>query len=499
MRKLFLLFAFAGVAFGQNNSFNEVRMQWASFGNNATINNQPGGGSCNPASPPPGYACGYVMANGDMIVTNPSNELRGAQFNARRVNSGVADGTAPGWDGFGVSGVVTWGAMNLPDDAGCSIYGVLKCIYGQVKPLVSEMYFNLPVTPYTEGVAAGIQSNLEELEAGVTLNLHEGLVINPAGGSIIGGSAGTITTEIGIDIEDLAATTATLGTVRAMQLKGYGDAGRILWTNGVSMTVTGSGSGIGELDASTRWQTGSGVGFNVGGSGGNAGLSAGSIAIGASTVIGGSFDGHFSTIAASASIGVNTALTNGAGYFINTIGVIQYSTSLSAVTIGNVYNINAANTIQAPTLNATTGFSANGTAGVTDAYCSQFTEGICTAGSGSPLYVSSFNTRTGAVTLSNSDVTSAVGQALNTTADPTFDGLTIGSSGIGSSGGIAAASFAVNSNTFATQVTGQVQLSIGGLMNAASYFVGGVAGVSCSAGTVSLLTQVVVNGIITHC
>jgi hypothetical protein len=468
MKKLTLLFCLAVSAFAQSQQFNELRTQWNAFGNNATINNsQPAG--C-PSSPPTGYGCGYVTIHGDSIVTNPANEMRGASIDMRRLNSGVNDSA---YDTFGVAGIVEMLNMNFPN-------GLMT---GQVKPLVSEAWFHSPAASYTASLLVGIQSNLEELEAGVTLTLHEGLVINPPIGSTVGGSSGTITNEVGIDIEDLAATTATItNMLGAIQIKGYGNAGKVVWTNGISIQEVGSAAGVGELDASTRWQTGSGVGFNVGGSGANAGMAAGSYAVGASTVIGGSFDAHFSTGAFSASVGITTT-TNNVGYYLNGTGIIQYSTIGPTINIGNVYNINATNTITGVAVVASSNFYANGTPGVTASYCGAFTEGLCTTTGSAPGGVTSFNTRTGAVTLSNADVTGAVGQNLNTSGTPSWASATV-------------TYLAFNSGNIDT--SGDISTT-GYIYTSGGYRAGGGNGVSCSAGTVNILTMVVSGGIVIHC
>jgi hypothetical protein len=47
----------------------------------------------------------------------------------------------------------------------------------------------------------------------------------------------------------------------------------------------------------------------------------------------------------SGSVTANTSLTDGAGFFINSVGVIQWSGALSAVDIGNVFNISASGDI----------------------------------------------------------------------------------------------------------------------------------------------------------
>ena len=430
MKKLILLLSIAGAAFGQSQSFYTTTTQWAAFGGNASIFNT--------------SSTGYVMVYGDTTVTNPGNEMRGADFNVRRVNSGTKDAASPGWDTFGVDAIITYGAMNLATDSGCP-GGFSRCIYGQAKPLVSEMYFNTPISSYYAAIAVGIQSNLEELESGVTIGLHEGMVINPACAVIYtcAGPGGTIQNEVGIDIEDLAATNVTVtNQLGAIQIKGYGNAGKISWTNGASIQVTGSSSGVGELDASTGWQTGSGVGFSVGGSSGNAGLKAGALTIAGALVIDGSDN-------------ISTAA------YINTGNSFKVSGTSVIDSSRNLVNIAAA--------------TFGGTATFNGSLAGTHAQNIGTGDS--PTFAGC----TGCYTLTNAAITSAVGQNLNTSGTPSWASATV-------------TYLAFNSGNIDT--SGDISTT-GYIYTSGGYRAGSGNGVSCSG--INPVTFTSGGGIVTHC
>ena len=64
---------------------------------------------------------------------------------------------------------------------------------------------------------------------------------------------------------------------------------------------------------------------------------------------------------------------------------------------------------------------------------------------------------------------------------------------------VGASSYSVNATSTGILLTGPTTVTSGLNVQAGGYSAGGVAGVSCAAGTVNLTTLTVTSGIVTHC
>ena len=227
-------------------------------------------------------ALGYVVANVDHYFTDQDNESRGVSSVVRSTRTTV-DQATNGWDQFGITGAVVLGAMNLPTDP---IYGSAY-IRGQQKAVASELYYQVPVAPYTANLGMNYLASLAQVAPGVTLNTWAGLLVAEPG--FIGPNGGHVVNGYGIWIQNLQDPNSILTSANAAAIKvdGLGTFGRILWQSASAYVPT---VGTLEFSGTVGVQTASGVGFKVGGSAANAGLAAGSFAIGSTTIIDGSLN-----------------------------------------------------------------------------------------------------------------------------------------------------------------------------------------------------------------
>ena len=345
-------------------------------------------------------ALGYVLLHIDQTFLNQDNEARGVSSVVRAIRTTQDEQTA-GWDQFGLVGAVVLGAMNLPADP---IYGT-PYIRGQQKAFQSELYYQPPVTPYTANIGTNYLASLSQVASGVTLNTWAGLTVGQPGG--FGGGGGSVVNGYGVWIQDLHGLTygapiLTPTTAAAVEIEGLSSYGRIWWTcNAALRPCLGSSIyspvlGTLEMSASTVVQTATTVGFRVGGVTANAGIAAGSYAIGTNPVpvIDSGRNASFAELSISGvttlsgnltvnitgstqcvhvnsagvmsgtgsdcgsgggggggnpfsgSVTANTSLTAVAGYYVGTTGIIQCdSTGCPTISIGNVYNVAAAGTI----------------------------------------------------------------------------------------------------------------------------------------------------------
>jgi hypothetical protein len=231
-----------------------------------------GGASLNDST-----ALGYVVVNVDHTWVNEDNEARGVSSVVRASRSTIDEQTY-GWDQFGIAGVVQLQAMTMPSDP---IYGS-PYIRGQQKAVDSELYYSASPNVYTANIGMNYLADLATIGSGVTLNTWAGLIVGQPGG--YGGGGGHVVNGYGVWIQNLLDSAAILNPANAAAIKidGLGNFGRILWQGAEAYTPT---YGTLEFSASTQVQTATGVGFKVGGSAANAGLAAGSYAVGGVTLI----------------------------------------------------------------------------------------------------------------------------------------------------------------------------------------------------------------------
>ena len=240
-----------------------------------------GGASLNDST-----ALGYVVSNIDHTWVNQDNEIRGVSSVVRSSRSTIDEQTY-GWDQFGVAGVVVLGPMTMPSDP---IYGS-PYIRGQQKAVDSELYYQPSALPYTANIGMNYLADLSQLGSGVTLNTWAGLIVGQPGG--FGGGGGHVVNGYGVWIQNLLDANAILtsASTAAIEIEGLGNYGRIWWTcNSVNRPCLASSIyspvlGTLEFSADTQVQTATGVGFKAGGSAANAGMAAGSYAVGSVTLI----------------------------------------------------------------------------------------------------------------------------------------------------------------------------------------------------------------------
>lgn len=109
-------------------------------------------------------------------------------------------------------------------------------------------------------------------------------------------------------------------------------------------------------------------------------------------------------------ISANGALGTGLGFYLGTTKIISYESG-AVIDIGNVYNVTAGNTVSGAAVQATsTGMYSGGTQFVDNSRNLVNIGSISMSGSCTGCYAS----------LTNANITSAVGQALNTGASPTW-------------------------------------------------------------------------------
>ena len=147
--------------------------------------------------------------------------------------------------------------MNLPTDP---IYGSAY-IRGQQKAVASELYYQVPVAPYTANLGMNYLASLAQVAPGVTLNTWAGLLVAEPG--FIGPNGGHVVNGYGIWIQNLQDPNSILTSANAAAIKvdGLGTFGRILWQSASAYVPT---VGTLEFSGTVGVQTASGVGFKVG-------------------------------------------------------------------------------------------------------------------------------------------------------------------------------------------------------------------------------------------
>ena len=302
-----------------------------------------GGASLNDST-----ALGYVVSNIDHTWVNQDNESRGVSSVVRASRS-TTDEPNYGWDQFGIAGVVQLQAMTMPTDPHyCPIptdptsCGTVAYIRGQQKAVDSELYYSASPNAYTANIGMNYLASLATVGSGVTVNTWAGLIVGQPGG--FGGGGGHVVNGYGVWIQNLLDANAILtsASTAAIEIEGLGTYGRIWWTcNSVNRPCPASSIyspvlGTLEFSADTQVQTATGVGFKAGGSAANAGIAAGSYAVGGTTIIDGSLNisttGYINTSSKFEISGVTAIDSNRNGSFVN-LGVSGSTSLLGYLTI----------------------------------------------------------------------------------------------------------------------------------------------------------------------
>lgn len=215
------------------------------FGNNAATQANP--------------SCCIIIA--DNIFTNPdllpSEESRGVSVVNRRLQ--LSPETVPA-DQFAVACVDTIES------------GSTGTINGEMKPCASELY--ILASGVTVNQAQNYQATFVSIAGGSLVNNWSGYIVNPPGqctNCIVNGG--------GILIGNMLTSPATIQNPYAIHIQGIGTAGQIKWTG---TAITENPSNYLSLQAASGILTNAGLTV---GTGGSQGVSAGSYAIGSTTII----------------------------------------------------------------------------------------------------------------------------------------------------------------------------------------------------------------------